>query len=335
MSTPWLIPFGSTDVEVSRIAFGAGPVSNLLTESADHPTPMQFATIQRALDLGINWFDTAATYAEGRSETILGHVLSQVDHPQPLHLATKARVAPDETGRIRDAVLRSVEGSLRRLRVSNVTLLQLHNSVTTNRGDQPTSLSLDDVLGAGGVLEAFRELRDQNVIQSCGLTGIGDAPLLKKLIETGEFASIQAPCHLLNPSTIRKIPSKLPDVDYGQTLQHAAQSGLATFAIRVLAGGALAGHPPSPHAHKTKFFPLDLYERDRHRAIQLVESLGETRPLREPALQYILSVPGISSAIIGFGSPDQVDEAVRIAQTPPLSPEEIARLETAVFAPYL
>jgi len=63
MSTPWLIPFGSTDIEVSRIAFGAGPVSNLLTDSAEHPTPMQFATIQRALDLGINWFDTAATYA--------------------------------------------------------------------------------------------------------------------------------------------------------------------------------------------------------------------------------------------------------------------------------
>ena len=116
-----LVGLGKSGLEVSRVAFGAGPVSNLLTDSADHPTDLQVATIQRAVELGINWFDTAATYAEGKSETILGSVLSQLKPSRPIQLATKVRIGPEETGEIRDAILRSVEGSLRRLRVSSMT----------------------------------------------------------------------------------------------------------------------------------------------------------------------------------------------------------------------
>lgn len=326
-----LVSFGNTDLRVSRVAFGAGPVSNLLTDSADEPTEMQVSTIQRAIERGINWFDTAATYAEGRSETILGKILRQRQPPPPVHLATKARVGPAETGRIREAILRSVEGSLLRLQVSSVTLLQLHNSVTQARGALPTSLTIEDVLGKRGVLETFLELKEQGVVGAIGITGIGDAALLKEILDTGEFASIQAPCHLLNPSGIRSVPEDLPDTDSGQTLVYAARRGLATFAIRVLAGGALAGHAPSPHTLKTKFFPLDLYRRDRERATRLAAALQYDRPLRETALHYVLSLPCITSAIIGFATSEQVDEAVRIAQTPPLSPEAIAALEASVF----
>jgi aryl-alcohol dehydrogenase-like predicted oxidoreductase len=63
----------------------------------------------------------------------------------------------------------------------------------------------------------------------------------------------------------------------------------------------------------------------------LAAALQYDRPLRETALHYVLSLPCITSAIIGFATPEQVDEAVRIAQTPPLSPEEIAALEASVF----
>lgn len=326
-----LVSFGNSDLLVSRVAFGAGPVSNLLTDSADEPTELQVATIQRAIERGINWFDTAATYAEGRSETILGKVLSQLQPAYPVHLATKARIGPEQIGEIREAILRSIEGSLTRLQVSSVTLLQLHNSVTEKRGTLPTSLTIEDVLGKRGVLETFLELKEQGIVEAIGITGIGDAALLKEILETGELASIQAPCHLLNPSGIRSIPEELPDTDSGQTLAYAARRGLASFAIRVLAGGALAGHDPSPHTLKTKFFPLDLYQRDRERATRLAAALQYDRPLRETALHYVLSSPCITSAIVGFATPEQVDEAVRIAQTRPLSQEEIAALEASVF----
>lgn len=333
----WLQPLGRTGLLVSRVAFGAGPVSNLLTESELNPTELQFRTIERALRQGINWFDTAATYAEGKSEAILGRVLEQLDPQRSACLATKVRIGPEETGEIRDAVLRSVEGSLKRLRVSQVTLLQLHNSVTDERGDQPTSLCMEDVLGSRGVAETFRELREQGVIQSCGLTGIGEPRLLKELLDSGAFETIQTPCHLLNPSATRDVPRNFEDTDSERLLQHAASRQCGTFAIRVLAGGALAGHPPSPHTHRTKFFPLDLYQRDCSRAKRVEEriaSFGEffQRPLREIALHYLFSCRVVTSAIIGFSTPEQVDEAVRLAQTPCMSQEEISLLESESLA---
>ncbi len=330
-----LVGLGKSGLEVSRVAFGAGPVSNLLTDSADHPTDLQVATIQHAVELGINWFDTAATYADGKSETILGSVLSRLKPQRPIQLATKVRIGPEETGEIRDAILRSVEGSLKRLRVSSLALLQLHNSVTSRRGDLPTSLTIDDLFEPQGVLDTFRELKDQGVIRAAGLTGIGDANLLCQAVRSDEFDTIQVPCHLLNPSAIRPAMIPCQDTDYGEIMAHASERRMGTFAIRVLAGGALAGHAASPHTHKTKFFPLDLYERDKQVAAALARTLNIDGSIEELALHYIFSSQYVNSAIIGFGTPEQVDEAVRIAQTPALTPEEIESLEAAVFTQYL
>src|SRR5262245_12095746 len=104
---------GATGIEVSAISFGAGPVSGLMT-SAD--VERQSAVGKRALDAGINWFDTAAGYGQGLSEQSLGEVLSRFDGGENVHLATKVRLAPDELENIGDRVRASVEGSLARLR---------------------------------------------------------------------------------------------------------------------------------------------------------------------------------------------------------------------------
>ena len=82
----------------------------------------------------------------------------------------------------------------------------------------------------------------------------------------------------------------------------------------MLAGGALAGNPPSPHTLKTPFFPLDLYHRDRQRAERLQQMLGANRPLAREAIRFALSHPQISSALIGFGETAQIDEALQAAQ---------------------
>ena len=67
-------PLGNTGIQVSVVSFGAGPIAGLMTspQRADD----QLRTIARAIELGVNWFDTAATYAEGRSEECLGRALS-------------------------------------------------------------------------------------------------------------------------------------------------------------------------------------------------------------------------------------------------------------------
>jgi aryl-alcohol dehydrogenase-like predicted oxidoreductase len=84
---------------------------------------------------------------------------------------------------------------------------------------------------------------------------------------------------------------------------------MGVFAIRVFAGGALLGNPPSAHTLKTPFFPLDLYERDRRRAAQLRDILGSRANLNAVALQFVLGHPAVTSTIIGFRAPGQLDDA--------------------------
>src|SRR5262245_22752385 len=144
-------PLGSTGIQISELSFGAGPVAALMT---GRKSELQRMTIQRALDIGINWFDTAATYGDGRSETNLGAVLCELGATERVHTATKVRLMPEHLSDIKANVQASVIASLKRLGLARLTLIQLHNSITANRGDQPTSIAPRDVLGKGGVLEA-------------------------------------------------------------------------------------------------------------------------------------------------------------------------------------
>jgi len=82
---------------------------------------------------------------------------------------------------------------------------------------------------------------------------------------------------------------------------------MGIFAIRVFAGGALLGHEPSAHTYKTPFFPLDLYQRDRQRAAEVARGGS----LKEAALRFVLDDIRVHSAIIGFGSPEHVEELIR------------------------
>ena len=83
---------GRTGLKVSAVAFGAGPVSGLMTGT---DFAAQLATVHRALAAGINWFDTAPGYGNGASETNLGRVLAELDATTSVHVATKVRVPPE------------------------------------------------------------------------------------------------------------------------------------------------------------------------------------------------------------------------------------------------
>jgi L-glyceraldehyde 3-phosphate reductase len=223
----------------------------------------------------------------------------------------------------------SVSESLRRLRVPCLTLLQLHNSITSRRGDLPTSITPLDVLGPGGVLETFRELQSAGLVAHFGLTGIGEPAALAEVICSGAFTSIQIPYHVLNPSAGQEQPPPSGETDYGNLIGECTRQSMGVFAIRVFAGGALVNQPPSPHTLTTKFFPLDLYERDRQRAAELEPSLPPGLSLPELAVRFGLSHPGVTSALIGFSCPEQIDEAVRFCAAGPLPPELLERLGQA------
>jgi aryl-alcohol dehydrogenase-like predicted oxidoreductase len=134
----------------------------------------QLETIQHAVDSGIDYFDTAATYGNGRSESCLGAALETLRLSDRVRIATKVRLMPEHLDDIGLAVQNSFESSCDRLGVKRVMLLQLHNSITRNRGDLPTSLSVQDVLGRRGVVAELETLRKEGRVEHVGVTGLGE-----------------------------------------------------------------------------------------------------------------------------------------------------------------
>ena len=312
-------PLGNTGIQVSVVSFGAGPIAGLMTspQRADD----QRRTIARAIELGVNWFDTAATYGEGQSESSLGRTLSDLGLARSVYVATKVRLPPDQLHDIPGYIRRSVEASLQRLQLPAVTLLQLHNSVTPGRGDLATSVTPDDVLD-GGVLATFEQLRREGLVQHLGLTALGDPESLAAVLLSRKFSAVQIPYNLLNPSAGRVMPPDFAESNLGNLLATCQELNVGALAIRVYAGGALAGQAPSQHTLTTKFFPLDLYQRDQARAKSIEQALPPGKTLPEIAVRFVLDHPVVTSALIGFGSPEEVEQAVTFAERGPLAEEE-------------
>jgi aryl-alcohol dehydrogenase-like predicted oxidoreductase len=313
---------GSTGVRVSAISFGAGPVSQLLVGERN---PTQRETVRRAIELGVNWFDTAASYGDGQSEENLGRALSDLGAHSQVHVATKVRLMPNQLRAIGLHVRESVLTSLRRLRLERIALLQLHNSITTEAEAQPTSLTPAHVMAAGGVLEEFDRLKQLGLVAHLGLTGLGEPAALEQVIGSGAFDTLQIPYNLLNSSAGQPVAADFSEANYGNLISICGRRGMGVFAIRVLAGGALAGSPPSPHTLKTPFFPLELYERDLQRADALAAQLPAGLGREEAAVRFALSHPAVSSAIVGFASPEQVSQVVGFAAAGPLDPACLPR----------
>jgi aryl-alcohol dehydrogenase-like predicted oxidoreductase len=119
---------GQTGIRVSAIAFGAGNVGGGVLRG----TPEERrALVQRVLDRGINWFDTAPAYGDGESESNLGHILRALGADPDV--STKVRLGEGDLGDIRSGVLSSVRASLARLQRESVTLIQLHNRIAVRR----------------------------------------------------------------------------------------------------------------------------------------------------------------------------------------------------------
>lgn len=325
-------PLGNSGLFVSEVSFGAGPVSGLMTHAS---WERQLAVLSRAVDLGVNWIDTAAGYGNGRSEENLGRILQAVPakHDRPLHVATKVRLQLRDETDLRPLVIASVRESLRRLQLPRVTLLQVHNALTPRRNDEPTSITPEDVLGAQGILAAFEELRAEGMVAYFGLTGIGHPDSMRAVLRSGQFSTIQIPFHVLNPSALLAMPAGCHESNYGQVISEARRQEMGVFAIRIFAAGALLNAPPSAHTLQTPFFPLPLYERDRALSARLHEALGAEMSrlemsMAEFALRFVLSHAEITSAILGFGEVEHVDAAVRSSGKGGLPEDLLAKIAT-------
>ncbi|HYB57134.1 MAG TPA: aldo/keto reductase [Alphaproteobacteria bacterium] len=305
---------GRTGARLSLLGFGCGAVGGLMVRGAPRD---QERAVARALELGINYFDTAPAYGDGASEEALGRVLRKL-RPE-IFLGTKFTVLPADRDRLGAAITASLEQSLRRLGRAQVDLLQLHNRISREGDDRP----LDASTVIEEVAPALERLRGQGKIRFCGITALGDTPSLRQVIEARAFDTAQICLSLLNPSAIAALPRGFPAQDFERLASRARAAGMGTIGIRILAGGALSGSETRHPVGAASVAPIASgpdYRTDAARA-RLFEALvrsGHAASLIEAALRFVISNDAMTTVLVGTSTIDQLETAAAAINKGPL-----------------
>ena len=291
----------------------------------------QIQAVSRATELGINYFDTAARYGDGLSETNLGQVLKELK-PKDVIVATKVGLDAEDLGDVGGAVKRSLKRSLDRLNRESVDVLQLHAQIALTRGRfRSETLGVEDVLGSGGVADAFDEVRAQGLIHFCGFTGLGETEALHRIVESGRFDVVQTYYNLLNPSAGFPVPTGFVGNDFKLLIEKASERKMGVVVIRALAGGALGGEVSRQgYASSTPGSLVEGtgYEAEVERANRLHFLVtGEIRSLPQAAMRFALMNRGISTVLVGFSNLDQIEEAASCSGKEPFPKSVIERLQ--------
>ena len=316
---------GKTGVSISEIGFGCGNNAVLMVKAS---YPEQLAAVRHALDLGINYFDTAFAYGLGKSEENLGRILNELGAKAVV--STKIRLEADALDDVKAATLRAVEAGLERLKRDRVDVIQLHTRVTLERGaGKRFSLTPKDVLGADGVVDGFKAMRDRGKVGTFGFSGLGDPKALHELVDSGEFHAFQAYYNLLNPSAGQPVPQRFSALDYGLIIDRAAAKGMGVFVIRVLAGGALTSNPSAGGGSSAEpLSPGSDYPLDLERAEKVKSALGlEAESLAQTAVRFGLMKPEVSSVLVGFSKTTHIDQAVACSAQGGLPEQAMAKLK--------
>ncbi len=313
---------GRTGLRVSALGFGCGDVGGLIVRGA--PADRERA-VARALELGINYFDTAPSYGDGRSEQNLGQALRALK--AEVHVGTKVRLTPARLAEIPDAITRSLDESLRRLGRERVDLLQLHNPVTLER--RAGSVAAQDVLDA--IAPTLSRLVAQGKTRFCGFTALGDTAALLRVIDAGVLDTAQVCYNLLNPSAAHEVPAGFPAHDFGRLLLRCRARHVGAIVIRVLAAGALSGvdarHPIAAPAVAPIASGADYATDVRHaRTLGALVEEGYVENLVEAGLRFALAAEGVSIVLLGYSSLEQLEYAAACVAKGPLPPAPLACL---------
>src|SRR3954463_7519303 len=300
-------PLGRTGVQVSPLCLGAmmfGPWGN--DDRAD-----SIRIIHRALDAGVNFVDTADVYSAGVSEEMVGEALQ--GRRDDVILATKFFMpmgeAPTSRGGSRRWVVREVENSLRRLGTDHIDLYQVHRP--------SPDTDVEETLGA------LTDLVRQGKVRYLGSSSYSGSQIVEAQWASRErhlerFVTDQPPYSIL----VRGIEEDV--------LPTAQRYGMGTLTYSPLAGGWLSGgwrkdaaSTPASSARPSARFDMSSPANQRKRDIvedlaQLAEQAGMT--LIEMSIAFVLNHPGVTSAIVGPRTMEQLESYLPAAQLN-LSPE--------------
>jgi len=321
MQTMTTTRLGSTGLEISRLCLGC--MSYGAPERGNHPWTMGEAEsrpfIRKALDLGINFFDTANVYSDGTSEEILGRALLDYARREEVVIATKVHgrmhKGPNGAGLSRKAIFAEIDASLKRLGTDHVDLYQTH------RWDygvpiEETLEALNDVVRAGKALHIGAS--------SMHAWQFAKSLALSEKHGWARFRTMQNYLNLLYREEEREM------------LPLCKAEGIGVIPWSPLARGRLTRDWDTSTARtETDAFGKTLYAKTADADRKVVEALAAVatrlgRPRAQVALAWVLHKSEVSAPIIGATRLEQLDDAVA-ALSLQLAPEDIAELE----APYV
>ena len=310
---------GNSDIKITPVGFGAWAIGGAgwefgwgAQDDAD-----SLAAIHRALELGVNWIDTAAVYGLGHSEEIVARALKEWRGPRP-YVFTKCILHWDEKGKVHrvfkaDSIRHECEDSLRRLQIQTIDLYQMH---------WPPE---DDGPGLEEAWQTLAALKKEGKVRWIGVSNF-NVEQLKRAEQIAAVTSLQPPYSLIR----RKIEAEI--------LPHCEKQGIAVIVYAPMASGLLTG---AMTRERAAALPADDF-RSRNpefreprlsKNIELVERLRHVgarhgRTPGEVAIAWTLRLPAVTGAIVGARNAKQAEGVMRAGELK-LSPEEIAEIEGA------
>lgn len=290
-------PLGRTGVLVSPLCLGTMNFGGR-TEPKD-----AYGIIDRALDAGINFIDTANIYGRGQSEEVVGEALKRDSRRPGVVLATKARLSmddsdPNASGATRRHLVSACEASLQRLQTDYVDLYHMHRPHPQVPIDE-TLRALDDLIRSGKV----RYIGTSNY----GAWQIVEALWTSRELGLNRFVSEQPPYNLLDRRVEREI------------LPMAQTFGTAVLAWSPLAGGLLTGKykrgkaRPQDSRYHVDRSESDIWRRWNDRNFDVIEGLTPIArkkgvPLAQFAIAWLMAQPGVTCPIVGPRTREQLED---------------------------
>jgi aryl-alcohol dehydrogenase-like predicted oxidoreductase len=309
---------GNSDLQITAVGFGAWAIGGGGWEYAwgpqdDHES---IAAIHKALELGVNWIDTAAVYGLGHSEEIVAHALKEWRGARP-YVFTKCVLTWDAKGKITPdhssaSIRKECDASLKRLQVETIDLYQMHWPPPDN---------------GAGLEEAWRTLaalQEEGKVRWIGVSNF-DASQLKRAESIAPITSLQPPYSILR----RQIEA--------QTLPYCEQRNIGVIVYSPMFSGMLSGGmtreraaslPKDDHRSRNPEYKEPRLSKN----LELVEKLKEIgarhgRSAGEVAIAWTLRSPAVTGAIVGARNAKQA-EGVFHSQDFRLTAPEIQEIET-------
>lgn len=307
---------GNSGLKVSEISLGSW-----MTYGGYVEQERAVKSIEKAYDLGINFFDTANMYERGEAEKVMGQVLRNYRRDSYV-LATKVfnpmGDGPNDRGLSRKHVMEQCHASLKRLGVDYIDIYYCHR-FDPNTPLEETLRALDDLVTQGKVL--YVGVSEWTAAQIVEALAIADRLLLDKII-------VNQPIYNMFNRYIEK-----------EIIPLGMQKGIGQVVFSPLAQGVLTGKyrkgqpiPPDSRAAVKNWSADRIKERDLDRVEQLDKVAAELGiKLSQLALAWVLRQPNVASALIGASRPEQVEENC-VATEVTLSPEVLDKIEEILKA---